>query len=157
MLGMTFEKSLVLIKPDAVERALVGQIIARIERCGLAIVGAKMVMPSKDQAQAHYREHVGKEFYPELEAFITRSPVWALVVEGRNSISVLRKLRGPTNPAEAPSGTVTGDFGHCLYNGQNLMHASANAKDAAREISVWFSPVELLRPSRLDAPAVGLE
>jgi len=116
------ERTLVLLKPDAVQRRLVGTILSRIEAKGLKIVGMKLLRVSPDLAARHYAEHVGKPFYGELVSFITSAPVVALVVEGPRAIEAMRTLMGKTNPFDAAPGTIRGDFG--LSVGMNLVHLS---------------------------------
>lgn len=139
---MATERSLVLIKPDGVQRRLVGQLITRIEQKGLKIVGLKMLSVSKELSAKHYAEHVEKPFYPLLEEFITSGPVVAMVLEGPEAISVVRAMMGPTNGREAPLGTIRGDFG--LSRQMNLMHGSDSPEAAAREIEVYFAAGELI-------------
>ena len=135
------ERTLVLIKPDGVQRALTGEIISRLERRGLKIIGGKFMQVSMELAEAHYGEHVGKSFYNGLVKYITSSPLMALVLEGPEAIAVVRQTMGATNPAEADPGTVRHDFG--LITSRNLTHASANEADAKREIELWFKEDEL--------------
>lgn len=133
--------TLVLIKPDAVRRGLVGEIIGRIERKGLHIVAAKLLKPSRDLAERHYAEHKGKEFYDGLIDFITSGPLMALAVHGVNAVSACRQLAGKTNPIESAPGTIRGDFG--LLTSQNLIHASDSPASAAREVGLWFNDSEI--------------
>jgi len=138
---MGVQRTLVLCKPDAVQRGLVGEIISRIERKGLKIAGLKMLSIDEDLAARHYEEHVEKDFYPELRAFITSSPVVALAVEGSNAVEVVRNLMGVTNPQKAASGTIRGDLGLALT--MNLVHGSDSLASAERELALFFSPDEL--------------
>lgn len=134
--------TLVLCKPDAVERGLVGEIVARFERKGLRIAAARLLTVDADLAARHYAEHVEKAFYPELRDFIGRSPTLALVLEGPDdTYAVVRTLMGPTNPATAPPGTIRGDFG--LEVTENLVHGSDSEASAAREIALFFGELEL--------------
>ncbi len=135
------ERTLVLLKPDALQRRLVGQILARLEAKGLKIVGMKLLRVSPELAARHYAEHVGKPFYNELVLFITSAPVVALVVEGPRAVEVVRRLMGKTNALEAEPGTIRGDYG--LSVGMNLVHGSDSPASAAREIALFFSPDEL--------------
>ncbi len=145
------EKTFVLLKPDAVRRGLMGEIIERFEKRGLKIVGMKMIFIEKEHAKRHYKEHEGKPFFDELVGFITSGPVVAMVIEGVNAIKVVRKIVGSTNPLDAMPGTIRGDFAHNLpAGGKNLIHASANEQDAEREIELWFSPDEINTYSRDD-------
>ena len=139
---MATERSLVLIKPDGVERRLVGTLISRLEQKGLKFIGLKMLQVTKELARQHYEEHVEKPFYPLLEEFITSGPVVAMVLEGPEAISVVRTLMGPTNGREAAPGTIRGDLG--LSRQMNLMHGSDSPEAAAREIGVYFSAEELI-------------
>ncbi len=135
------EKTLVLVKPDAVARGLVGKILAVIEERGLKIVGMKMTELSKEMAEEHYEEHVGKPFFEPLVSFITSSPLVALVVEGRDSIKVMRSIAGKTNPMEASPGTIRARF--ALETGRNVIHAADSPKSAEREIALFFGEDEL--------------
>lgn len=139
---MATERTLILVKPDAIERRLAGEIIGRIERRGLKIVGLKMLQVTPELARRHYAEHVEKPFYPLLEEFITSGPVIALVAEGPEAISVVRGMMGSTNGREAPPGTIRGDFG--LSRQMNLVHGSDGPEAAAKEIDVYFGPNELV-------------
>lgn len=143
---MASETTLVLIKPDGVQRGLSGEIIRRLEQTGLKLVGLKLMQVTSELAGKHYAEHQGKPFYNGLVDYITASPVVALALEGPNAISITRKMMGVTKPAEAAPGTIRGDFGVDI--GRNLIHGSANESDAAREVSLFFSPNELLRWDR---------
>jgi nucleoside-diphosphate kinase len=130
------ERTLVLVKPDAVERGLVGEVVARIERKGLRLVEGRFFKISKDLAERHYAEHLEKPFFPDLLAFITSGPVMALCVEGPEAVKVVRTLMGPTNPIEAPPGTIRGDLG--IEVTKNLVHGSDSPESAARELSLFF-------------------
>ncbi|WP_373653868.1 MULTISPECIES: nucleoside-diphosphate kinase [unclassified Schlesneria] len=136
------ERSFVLLKPDAVARRLVGEILGRFESKGLKIVGMKMLKVTPELSKQHYAEHVSKPFYPMLEQFITSGPVIALAVEGPQAISVIRAMLGSTNGREAPLGTIRGDFG--LSRQMNLVHGSDGTDAAARELAIYFKPEELL-------------
>ena len=125
-----------MVKPDGVERGLVGEIIRRLELKGLRLVEARMQTVDADLADAHYAEHRERPFYAELIAFITGGPVMAMVWEGEDAVSVARLLIGPTNPATAPPGTIRGDFG--LETTKNLVHGSDSSTSAKREIGLWF-------------------
>lgn len=135
------ERTLVLLKPDAVQRGLSGEIIGRLEQRGLKLVGAKLVQVSEQLAEQHYQIHHGKPFYDGLIAYITSSPVLAMVWEGPNAIAAVRHTMGATNPQEAKPGSVRHDFG--LEIGRNLTHASDGPETAAAEIELWFQPAEL--------------
>lgn len=136
------ERTLILFKPDAVQRRLSGRLLARLEDKGLKIVGLKMLKVTKELSAKHYAEHVSKPFYPLLEQFITSGPVVALVAEGPQAVAVVRAMMGPTNGAQAPSGTVRGDFG--VSRQMNLMHGSDSIEAAQKEIAVYFKPDELV-------------
>ena len=136
----TANKSLVICKPDAQERGLIGEIISRLERKGLRIIAMRMLRIDPELASRHYEEHVGKGFYEELVDFIGRSPSVALVVEGPSGTTdIVRTLIGPTNPAEAPPGTIRGDFGSEIT--ENLVHASDSPASATREIAIFFPEI----------------
>jgi nucleoside-diphosphate kinase len=136
------ERTLVLIKPDALERRLAGEILARLERRGLAIRAAKLVQVDRGVAERHYEEHLEKPFFGELLEFITSAPTLALVVEGESAVSVVRATMGATNPADAAPGTIRGDL--ALAMPDNLVHGSDSQESAAREIALWFSDDELV-------------
>ncbi len=143
---MANETTLVLVKPDGVQRGLSGEIIRRLEQTGLKVVGLKLMQVSRELAGRHYAEHEGKPFYAGLVDYITSSPVVALALEGPDAISITRKLMGVTKPAEAAPGTIRGDLGVDI--GRNLIHGSANSDDAEREVGLFFTRVELLRWDR---------
>ena len=131
------EQTLVLCKPDAVERSLVGEIISRFEKKGLKIVALRMLVITPDLAEKHYAEHVGKPFYDDLVDFIGRSPAVAMVIEGpEDTWEIVRKMMGSTNAAQAESGTIRGDFS-ALFT-ENLVHGSDSAESAEREIKIFF-------------------
>jgi nucleoside-diphosphate kinase len=136
------ERTLILFKPDAVQRRLAGKLLTRLEDRGLKIVGMKMLRVSKELSARHYAEHVNKPFYPLLEQFITSGPVVALVAEGPQAVAVVRGMMGPTNGAQASPGTIRGDYG--LSRQMNLMHGSDSIEAARREIDVYFRPEELV-------------
>ncbi len=142
------ERTFVMIKPDAVQRSLVGEVISRLERKGLKIVGMKMLWVDKGLASTHYAEHSEKPFFNDLVEYITSSPVIAMVFEGRNAVNVVRTIVGKTNPVEASPGTVRGDFG--LETGRNIIHASDSLASAEREINLFFSNNELFDYSKID-------
>ena len=134
----TADSTLVICKPDAVERRLVGEIISRIERKGLRIAQMRMETISKETAGQHYGEHQGKPFYDDLVAFITRGPAVLMVVEGPEAYSVVRTLMGATNPRQAAPGTIRGDLAIELT--ENLVHGSDSPESAAREVALFFGP-----------------
>jgi nucleoside-diphosphate kinase len=147
------ERTLVLLKPDAVQRRLIGRIISRIEEKGLKIVGLKMIRVSRELAEKHYAEHREKPFYPELLSFITSAPVVAMVVEGPKAVETVRKMMGKTNPLEAEPGTIRGDFG--LSVTMNLIHGSDSQASAAREIALFFREDEILSYTTADSAWLG--
>jgi nucleoside-diphosphate kinase len=136
------ERTLVLVKPDGVQRQLVGRILARYEERGLKIVGLKLVRVDRGLAERHYEAHREKPFFAGLVEFITSAPLVALALEGPNSIAVVRAINGATRPHEAAPGTVRGDF--ALETAQNIVHASDGAEAASTELALWFSEDELL-------------
>ncbi|MDZ7620146.1 MAG: nucleoside-diphosphate kinase [Patescibacteria group bacterium] len=136
------QHTLVLLKPDCMERRLAGRVIARIEDKGLLIVALKLMRVTPELARRHYAEHVGKAFFPGLEAFITSGPLVAMVIEGPEAIAVIRKLAGATNGRNAEPGTIRGDFSSSRQ--MNLIHASDSPEAAEREIGIFFKPEEIL-------------
>jgi nucleoside-diphosphate kinase len=136
------EQTLVLVKPDAVERQLAGEILGRLERRGLVVRAAKLVQVNRELAERHYEEHREKSFFEELLEFITSAPTLALVLEGESAVSVVRTTMGATNPAEAAPGTIRGDL--ALAMPDNLVHGSDSPESAKREIELWFSDHELV-------------
>lgn len=135
------QTSLIILKPDAIQRGLAGQILQRFERKGLRIVGAKLMLVPKEQAQKHYAEHKGKPFYDGLIKFVTSSPVMVLAIQGLEAIAVCRTLIGATNGRKADPGTIRGDFG--MSGGFNLVHGSDSPESAERELALWFTDDEL--------------
>jgi len=133
------ERTLVLIKPDAMQRGLAGEIISRLERRGLKIVAVRMLKVSKPLAKKHYAEHEGKRFFGGLVDYITSSPIIAAVFEGHNAITATRQTMGKTNPLDAAPGTIRADFG--LQTGRNLTHASDSPASAKREIALFFGDI----------------
>src|SRR5947209_5218924 len=138
---MAMERTLVIVKPDGVQRGLVGPIISRLEARGLKIVGLKLVQVSQELAARHYAEHEGKGFYPGLLKYITSAPVIVACVEGTSAVQMVRNSVGATNPLNAAPGTVRGDL--ALDIGRNLIHASDAVDTAERELALWFSQDEL--------------
>jgi len=136
------ERSLVLVKPDGVQRALIGEVISRFERRGLRLVAAKFMQVSKDLAKAHYAEHEGKPFYDGLIFYITSAPVMAMVWEGPNAVAAIRQTVGSTKPVESAPGTIRHDF--ALEVGRNLIHASDKPETGVREVALWFKNEELV-------------
>jgi len=146
------ERTLVLVKPDAVQRGLIGEVIARLERRGLRLVAAKFMMVSRELAEKHYAVHKGKPFYEKLIHYITSGPVMAMVWEGPNAIAAVRQTMGATRPTEAAPGTIRHDF--ALEIGRNLTHASDSPETAAFEIALWFRPEEIVEWTRAIDPWV---
>ncbi len=140
------ERTLVLIKPDGVQRLLSGRILARYEDRGLKIVGLKLIHVSRELAEKHYAIHREKPFFTGLVDFITSAPLVAAVLEGPNAIAVVRAMNGATRPHEAAPGSIRGDF--ALETAQNLVHASDSPENAASEVGLWFDPSELLAYER---------
>jgi nucleoside-diphosphate kinase len=138
---MSVERTLVLCKPDAVQRGLVGKIVARLEQKGLKLVGLKLAMLPETLAKEHYREHRSKSYFDELIAYIISSPVIVVAVEGEHAVEVVRALMGATNPQKAAPGTIRGDFGLDLT--MNLVHGSDSLGSAERELGIFFAPSEL--------------
>lgn len=136
------ERTLVLIKPDGVQRQLVGRILDRYEERGLKIVGLKLVHVDRDMAERHYAAHRAKPFFGSLVDFIISAPLVALALDGPNAIAVVRAINGATRPHEAAPGTVRGDY--ALETAQNIVHASDGPEAAVEELALWFSPAELL-------------
>jgi nucleoside-diphosphate kinase len=147
------QQTLVLIKPDGVQRRLCGEIIGRFEKKGLRLVAAKFVRPARELAAKHYAVHAGKPFYDSLLQFLTGGPTFALVLEGREAVAVVRSMMGSTDGAKAPPGTIRGDFGISVQN--NLVHGSDSPENAALEISLWFQPDELVSWSVADQSWIG--
>ena len=140
------ERTLILIKPDAMQRGLAGEIIARLERRGLKPAGMKLMHVSNALARSHYAEHEGKPFFEGLISYITSSPIIAAVFEGTEAVQASRNTLGKTNPVNADPGTIRGDFG--LETGRNLVHGSDSSESAAREIALFFSANELFTYTR---------
>ena len=133
------ERTLVLIKPDAVERRLAGEIISIYEKKGLHLSALKITKPSKETAEEHYAEHTGKPFFDNLVSYITSGEVCALILEGNNVIAMVRKMNGATDPANAEAGTIRGQF--AISMSENTVHASESMESAQREIKIWFPEI----------------
>src|SRR3954451_1780241 len=146
------QRTLILIKPDGVQRRLVGSIIRRFEQKGLRLVALKLVQASRALAEQHYAVHKGKPFYESLLTFLTGGPTVALVWEGREAVAVARTLMGATDGTKAPPATIRGDFALSVQN--NLVHGSDNPENALAEIKLWFTPEELVSYEPVDAPWV---
>ena len=140
------ERTLLLVKPDGVQRQLVGRVLARFEERGLKIVGLKLVQVDRALAEKHYAVHREKPFFAGLVDFITSGPLVAAVLEGPNAIAIVRAMNGATRPHEAAPGSIRGDF--AVETAQNLVHASDSSETAEAEIALWFSPGELLEYTR---------
>jgi len=145
----TMQRTLILLKPDAVQRRLTGDLTTRFERKGLRLVGLKLVNASRQLAEKHYAVHKGKPFYEALVGFITSGPTVAMVWEGREAVTVGRNLIGPTDGAKAAPGTIRGDYAASIQN--NLVHGSDSPENAALEIALWFKEEELVNWSPVDA------
>lgn len=144
------EKTLVMLKPDAVQRAVTGEILTRFEKAGFKIIALKMIWMDSKLSRDHYSAVVDKEWFLEYEKYMTEGPVLALILEGRNAISAIRKLVGVTRPEDAAPGTIRGDFAHFMGDGRNLIHASASESDALKEIPLWFTDDEIHTYKRAD-------
>ncbi len=136
------EQTFVMIKPDGVQRNLVGEIVERLEKRGLKLCALKMIQVSRDLAQEHYAEHREKPFFTELVGFITSGPAVAMIWEGPGAIQVVRRMMGSTDPQEAAAGTIRGDF--ALFMGNNVVHGSDSLESASREIALFFQPGEVI-------------
>jgi nucleoside-diphosphate kinase len=147
------QRTLLLFKPDCIQRRLVGEVFTRFERKGLRLVALKLVHPTKDLAEKHYAVHKGKPFYESLLTFLTGGPTIALVWEGREAVAVARNLIGATDGAKAAPGTIRGDFGISVQN--NLVHGSDSVDNANAEIALWFTPAELVDWKAADQTWVG--
>src|SRR5262245_29229344 len=147
------QQTLILVKPDGVQRRLVGAIIGKFESKGLRLAALKLVKPSRDLAEKHYAVHKGKPFYDSLLSFLTSGPTVAMVWEGREAVAVARGLMGPTDGAKAPPATIRGD--HALSVQNNLVHGSDSPDNAALEIGLWFKTEELVSYTPADQAWVG--
>lgn len=141
------EKTFLMVKPDGVQRELIGEIVSRFEKKGFQLVGAKLMNVSKETAEKHYAEHKERPFFGELVDFITSSPVFAMVWQGENVIATARQMMGSTNPKDAAPGTIRGDFGVTV--GKNIIHGSDSPESAVREIGIFFKEEELVEYSKL--------
>jgi nucleoside-diphosphate kinase len=139
---MAVERTFIMVKPDGVQRNLIGEIVTRFEKKGFKLASAKLMSVSKDLAEEHYGEHKERPFFGELVGFITSSPVFAMVWEGDNVIATARTMMGKTNPADAAPGTIRGDYG--ISVGMNIIHGSDSPESAQREIGLWFGENEVL-------------
>jgi len=145
---MQNERTFVMVKPDGVQRGLVGEIISRFEKKGIKIVAMKLVSVSKELAEKHYGVHKGKPFFKPTVDYIISSPVVAMVLEGNNVINIVRTMMGKTNPQEAPLGTIRGDYAQFI--GRNIVHGSDGPETADFEIKLWFKPEEIAKYKRID-------
>lgn len=139
---MAMERTYLMIKPDGVQRELVGEIMSRFERKGLKLVAAKLMVIPRETAERHYAEHKDKKFFPSLISYITSGPVFAMVWEGENAVQVCRNIMGKTNPQESAPGTIRGDY--CMVTGVNIIHGSDSPESATREIGIFFRPEDLV-------------
>jgi nucleoside-diphosphate kinase len=147
------QRTLVLLKPDCVQRRLVGSLIGRFEQKGLRLVAMKFLEANRELAEKHYAVHKGKPFYDSLLAFLTSGPTVAIVWEGREAVMVVREMMGKTDGAKSSPGTIRGDFGISVQN--NLIHGSDSPENATTEISLWFAPGELVSYQPADANWIG--
>jgi nucleoside-diphosphate kinase len=142
------ERTFVMVKPDGVQRGLVGEIISRFEKKGIKLVGMKLVSVDRKLAEEHYGVHRGKPFFEPTVSYITSSPVIAMVLEGLNAVEMVRGMMGKTDPQKAEMGTIRGDYGQFI--GRNIVHGSDSLENAKKEISLWFSDEELASYTRID-------
>jgi nucleoside-diphosphate kinase len=147
------QQTLILLKPDAVQRRLIGEVVARFELKGLRLGALKLLKPSRELAEKHYAVHKGKPFYDSLLTFLTSGPTVAMVLVGREAVAACRALMGLTDGAKSPPGTIRGDFGLSVQN--NLVHGSDSPENAVAEIALWFKPEELVAYAPTDATWVG--
>lgn len=147
------QRTLVLLKPDCIQRRLVGTLIQRFEQKGLRLAAMKFLTASRELAEKHYAVHKGKPFYESLLSFLTSGPTVAIVWEGREAVAVVREMMGKTDGAKSPPGTIRGDFGISVQN--NLIHGSDSPENATLEISLWFTPPELVAYAPVDAAWIG--
>jgi len=139
---VALERTLILVKPNGVARGLAGEVIGRFERRGFVLKGCRLMRVSRELAERHYGEHVGRPFFAELVDFITSAPIMALVIEGQSAVRVARDMMGATDPVEAGPGTIRGDF--ALSIGENVVHGSDSPESARREIDLFFTPEQLV-------------
>jgi nucleoside-diphosphate kinase len=147
------QQTLVLLKPDCIQRRLAGAILRRFEEKGLRLAGVKLARPDRGLAERHYAVHKGKPFYESLLTFLTSGPTLAVVLEGREAVAVVRQLMGPTDGTKAPPGTIRGDYALSVQN--NLIHGSDSTDNAVAEIQLWFRPDELVTFQHADGAWVG--
>ncbi|WP_292467355.1 nucleoside-diphosphate kinase [Methanolobus sp.] len=142
------EQTYIMIKPDALQRSLMGEIISRIEKRGLKIAAMRLGVMSEESAKEHYKEHAERPFFASLIEYVTSGPSVSLVVEGKNSIAIMRAVNGATNPVDALPGTIRGDF--AIETGRNVVHASDSTESAQREIAIHFKDSEIVNYSKID-------
>jgi len=142
------EQTYIMIKPDAVQRGLMGEVISRIEKRGLKIAAMRLGVMSEDNAKEHYKEHVERPFFASLIEYVTSGPSVSMVVEGKNAIAIMRAVNGATNPVEALPGTIRGDF--AVETGRNVVHASDSPESAQREIAIHFKDSEIVDYTKID-------
>jgi len=147
------ERTLIIVKPDAVQRGLIGEIVGRFERRGLRIIGMKFMQVSRELASEHYGIHKGKKFYEDLLNYITSAPVVVMALEGNNAILAARNTIGATNPAEAAAGTIRGDLG--MEVGRNLVHGSDSVENGKKEVNLFFDESELIDWTRDTDPWIS--
>jgi nucleoside-diphosphate kinase len=147
------ERTLILLKPDCVQRRLAGEVLARFERKGLRLVALKLLQADRALAERHYDVHKARPFFPSLVQFLTSGPTFALVLEGREAVAVARNLIGATDGAKAPPGTIRGDFALSVQN--NLVHGSDSVENAKMEIALWFKEAELTAYTPVDTPWIA--
>ncbi len=145
---MVLERTFVMLKPDAVQRGLIGEIISRLERSGLKLIAMKYMIISIELAKDHYAEHVGKPFYNKLVSYITSGPVVPMIWEGTNAVEMIRKILGATDPQKSMPGTIRADFAQEI--GRNIIHGSDSKESAIREIKLFFSESEIVNFSKID-------
>ncbi|MBC2332354.1 nucleoside-diphosphate kinase [Listeria welshimeri] len=136
------EQTYVMVKPDGVERGLIGEIVAKIEKKGIKLVAGKLIQIDRKLAEQHYAEHIGKPFFEDLIGFITSGPVFAMVLEGDDVIKIARRMMGKTNPLEADAGTIRAEY--AVHTNRNVIHGSDSPESAKREIQLFFEPHEIL-------------
>ncbi|WP_319507951.1 nucleoside-diphosphate kinase [uncultured Methanolobus sp.] len=142
------EQTYIMIKPDAVQRGLMGEIISRVEKRGLKIAAMRLGVMSEESAKEHYKEHAERPFFASLIEYVTSGPSVSMVVEGKNSIAIMRAVNGATNPVDALPGTIRGDL--AIETGRNVVHASDSTESAQREIAIHFKDSEIVKYSKID-------
>ncbi len=150
--GTNLERTFVMLKPDAIQRGLIGEVIRRFEACGLKLIAMKLMIISENLAKSHYAEHAGKPFYEKLVSYITSGPVVPMVIEGSNAIELVRKLVGATDPQSAVPGTIRADYAQEI--GRNIIHGSDSKSSAEREIALFFDNSEFISYKKIEEPWV---